>query len=298
MARRVHDLPHGVVQQVHREFLRRVTADEVEDLHNNPDTWDEMILVMRARPTGPLLSISSDGRLLIRGLDPTNFWNRALKDDGWGAMRFPRFRVISEVTTQACVDFGLIPVFCPAGELEQVVGSGHGDRYIFPAWGKRINESEIERRPLPGRWILIETVPKPDWNNPAGYNADDKVAKLLGLEKRFATGWDTLHDGRLNKLAGVWGLSSFDTIRLPTAEEMNWVGNLFPLANRTMGTNLPNLGATASWEWCENRHGSIGHHLVFGHSGFGGLSAVLKGWRESCERTLSLVGFRVLAVLS
>ncbi|MFA6131726.1 MAG: hypothetical protein WC702_01495 [Patescibacteria group bacterium] len=274
-------------------LVRRLAAR----LNGSPDETHQALEVFLADPftavpTIPLLSLSAKGELLIRGLNPRTFWNYALEANGW-EMCFPEFPTITSATARACVDFGLIPVFCPAGELEQVVGSGHGDKYIFPAWGENLKHpSEIERRPLLGCWILIETRPKPNWNDLVSYGPDDKVAKLLDLQRCSNTDWSTLHDGRLTELAEVWGLPS-DTVRLPTVEEMNWCGNLFVLANRALGTNLPNLGSIKNWEWCEN-NSDRGFRLVFGNSEEGGLSAVHKVWSDGGVGHLA---FRILAVL-
>lgn len=247
-------------------------------------------------PTIPFLSLSAKGELLIRGLNPRTFWSCVFRLDDWTGLHIPKFPALAPATAPACVDFGLMPIFCPAGTLIRATDSGHRDRYILPDWNKFLTYSDIIRCPLRGRWILVETIRKPDWNDSVGYGPDDKARKLLDLQRRFGTSWDALHDGRMTKLADAWGLSS-GAVRLPTAEEMNWVGNLFLLANRVMGIDyrrLPNLGSTKSWEWCENSYGSDSH-LVFGDSENGGLAAVDGGWHD-LER--DYIGFRVLAVLS
>lgn len=234
----------------------------------------------------PLLSLSAEGELLINGLNPQAFWDYVFKKNHLTRMHIPDFPTLTPVTTQACLDFGLIPVFCPVLIIENLVAGG----YIVL---DRSRHLESERCRLLGCWILFETVPKPNLKDLAGYGADDKVAELLGLQHRFSVRWDTLHDGRLNRLIKTWGLQD-EVVRLPTVEEMNWVGNLFLMANHAMSTNLPNLGSTNIWEWCENYYGS-GNRLVFGSSDSGGLAAIYSYYYD---KVYYHIGFRVLVVLS
>lgn len=236
------------------------------------------------------LFLSAKGELLIRGLNPRTFWDRVCEVGDW-PISAPEFPTLSEAVARTCVEFGLVPVFMPGGVLEKVVAGFPG--YILPFWGRKLSVSNIERRSLPGRWVVVEVRPKPDWDDPNGYGPDDKMAEILELATRFGTSWNTPHGGRLNILATALGLSP-NSVRLPTAEEANFVGNLFLLANRAVGTTLPNLGSSRSWEWCENSYG-FGNRLVFGNSEGGGLAAVDWFWRSDTHHNL---GFRVLAVLS
>ncbi len=164
---------------------------------------------------------------------------------------------------------------------------------IQPVWGKHLDEAQIKCCPLPGRWVAIETIAKPDWDDEGGYGGgNDPLAAELGLESRFGISWDDLKSTHLPKVANLFGVCK-TAARLPSTEEWNLAGNLFNWLRNQQGENLPDLGSTRSWEWCVNTYGS-GLRLTVGNSGSGGLASVSAGWSDSL---LNRVAFRVVVVL-
>lgn len=166
-------------------------------------------------------------------------------------------------------------------------------KFVTLNWAKYLTLESIERQPLPGRWVVVETISKPNYDDPAGY-PNDALARALKLTQRFAVSWDDLHNegGLLSRIAKITGLPKKST-RLPTAEEWNFLGNLFLWLNANRNESLPDLGSTNSWEWTENSYGS-GRRLIVGGRGYGGLSYVYCRWHYS---HYDRIGFRVLAVL-
>ncbi|MDO8505726.1 MAG: hypothetical protein Q7S48_04070 [bacterium] len=195
---------------------------------------------------------------------------------------------ISDKQKAALARFGMSLFYIPSiGEDE------YPDSFLKPAWGKYLTESEIQRRPLPGKWIAVETIAKCDWNDSKGYgNGNDQVASALGLKSRFGISWDD-HHAKKGTLARIAKLGSFPKrgTRFATAEEWNFIANLFNLLREKHGqAHLSNLGETKSWEWCKNTYAS-GSRVIVGYRDHGGLSAVSRRWHDYPHDN---VGFRVL----
>lgn len=234
---------------------------------------------------------------VILRTSPDNFWTVAWSDIlGEEVMRKRKIVVpplpTLKAKTKTAITGGLgtwIPIYLPQGLTE----SDYPTDFIKPAWGKYLTVGDIQRRPLPGRWAIVETIPKPNWDDQNGYgNGNDPLAQTLGLKSRFGVSWDDFHQISLPNLAKQIGLSK-KAVRLPTAEEWNLIGNLFLWLNANRSANLPDLGSTNSWEWCENSDGD-GNRLVVGDRGLGGLADVDYNWHGLRDAG---IGFRVLAVL-
>ena len=118
------------------------------------------------------------------------------------------------------------------------------------------------------------------------------MAAALHGTTRFNTSWDDLTNGFLAEIAKVTNFPKKGT-RLPTAEEWNLIGNLFNWLRDHRSMDLPDLGSTRSWEWCENAY-DADLRLIVGRSDRGGLADVRDGWRGDRDDDLA---FRVLAVL-
>lgn len=227
---------------------------------------------------------------------PEDFWTVAWKEILGDQVRadwkiavppFPNLRP----ETRIAMTGGLgnwMPVYFPAGFAEFCFRG-----FTRTAWGKHLAKSDIQRRPLLGRWVIVETIPKSHWNDPKGYgNGNDPLAKAMGLAKRFLVSWNDLHQIHFPRTAKLLGLPE-QAVMLLTAEEWNLIGNLFLWLNAHRSMDLPDLGSTNSWEWCENAYGA-GCRLIVGNSGYGrGLAGVdFDGGGRPGD-----VGFRVLAVL-
>jgi len=214
-----------------------------------------------------------------------NFWAKAWAEILGRPVEVPPMPTISAKAMEAFECFSLRVVYLPA-----ITEKDYPPDFVKPAWGKYIAASQIERKPLVGRWVAIETIEKPDWDDPKGYgNGNDPLARKLGLQSRFNMSWDDLTP--LLPTAGK--LLGTKETRRPTAEEWNLVGNLFLWLNQHKDEHLPDLGSTRSWEWCENACGSE-FRLFIGVAGFGGLAVVDRFWRGDRRGSF---GFRVLAVL-
>lgn len=198
----------------------------------------------------------------------------------------PLLGLPTEAQKEALHEFGLRPIFMPFVGEDQ-----YPSDFVKPNWGQYLTASEIVRHQLPGRLVAVESILKPNYTDPAGY-PNDKLGQALGLKTRFGVSYDDLQGGILAKAAKVLGLPEAQ-VRLPYAEEWNFAANIFKHLRDKYGENLPDLGATDSWEWCENACGS-GFRLIAGYRAHGGLSAVDGGWHDRRDGDL---GFRVLAVL-
>lgn len=237
-------------------------------------------------------------RVIWDEITPQNFWGglvwpgtigeQVMRDRKIIVPPFPRLKQ----KTMEAITGGLgtwMPIFLPNGLTEE----DYPESFIKPDWGKRLTVANIQRRPLPGRWVLVETIQKPDYTDLKGYgNGNDPLAQAIGLPFRFEIPWNTLKNSHLPAAAKLLGLSK-KAVRLPTAEEWNLIGNLFLWLNKNRNMNLPDLGSTNSWEWCENTYGG-GDWLLVGSRGCGGLAGVSCRW---FGRVFAGIGFRVLAVL-
>lgn len=217
------------------------------------------------------------------GFDELNRWVEFY--ESFGIPIGPR---VSDAQKAALTEHGFRPIFFPA-----VGEDAYPADFVRPDWDKFLKGANIERRALPGRLCAVETIAKPDWNDPAGY-ANDRLAKAVGLDRRFGVSSDDLHNegGILGKVAQKLGFPPAQ-VRCPSAEERNFVGNIFNQLREKHGENLPDLGSTDSWEWCENTYGSDFRLIAGGRDG-GGLSAVGGHWQSHC---IDNIGFRVLVVL-
>lgn len=198
----------------------------------------------------------------------------------------PPVPALTRRQTKSLEQFGFRLFFIPA-----ITEEAYSALFGKPDWGDHLDISRIERRPLPGKWVAVETIDKPYWLSPEGY-PNDRLAAAVKLKRRFGVSWDDLHDGGLlERIAKATGFPR-KTTRLPTAEEWTFLANLFRKLVPLRGEVLPDLGATDSWEWCGNTYGSDGsdYRLLMGDHTFGGLAKV-----RDCRD--DLLAFRVLAVL-
>lgn len=209
------------------------------------------------------------------------FWQRVLGKQ----VVVPPMPALKSRTIEAMQEFDFRQLVLP-----KIVESDYPARFVKPAWSKYLTVSEIKRRPLEGRWVLVETIAKPDYTNPMGYG-DDPLGKALGIDTRFCKSWDELHADIFPRVANLLGVHR-RAVRSPSGEEWNLVGNVFNELRTKHGENTPDLGSTNAWEWCENACGSDSR-LVAGSRGGGGLDAVYRHWSND---RVECIGFRVLVV--
>ena len=220
------------------------------------------------------------------------FWEKVWEEILGRKVEIPPLSKLSGKTAEAVKKYGFRVMYLPT-----ITEEDYPTDFVKPVWGKYLDESLIERKPLipplasggiTGQWVAVETIAKPHWDDPAGYG-NDLLGKTLGFDSRFRKSWDELK----SYLPKAGKLISAKEVRFLTVEEWNLVGNLFLWLNRHRGALLPDLGSTRSWEWCENAFGSESRLLV-GLVGRGGLADVDGHWHVEASGT---VGFRVLAVL-
>ena len=218
--------------------------------------------------------------------DPRAFWEQVWEEILGRKIEIPPVPKLKGKTKKAIERYKLMLVFLPKITEDDYPGS-----FIKPAWGRYIGEASIERRPLPGRWVLAEMIDKPNWDDQSGYK-DDLLGQDLGLTTRFKISWDHLTASLLPKAAKLLGLAK-PSVRQPTLEERNLTANLFNWLREHRGLDLPDLDSTNSWEWCLNVYASS-NRLFTGHRDRGGLSSVNGFWSGDENDHIT---FRVLAVL-
>jgi hypothetical protein len=170
----------------------------------------------------------------------------------------------------------------------QVAEKDYPAEFVKPKWGRYLNESEIKRVPLEGRWVLTDTTPKPDWDDADAYT--DQLTKDLGLKTRFGVSWNDCvekHFPAIKKLVHA------KEVQHMTVEEWNFFANVMIIPRLSRGMDLPDLGSTRSVEWCANGYNSA-RRLYVGSAGHGGLASVRY---SHVARAYGLIGFRFLAVL-
>lgn len=258
-----------------------IGADDLAEFLREPGRWRTTVAGLTVPATQDLAQLSA--------------WMQVIYDElGFKGTKIvvPALPRITDKQQAAFARFGMRLFYIPAvGEDAYPAG------FVKPAWDKYLDVNQIERRSLPGKWVAVETIAKCDWNDPQGYGGgNDPVAAALKLTTRFNISWDDHHarKGTLPRLAKLGNFPKRGT-RFGTAEELNFIANLFNHL-RTSGamTDLPDLGATDSWEWCENAYGSdyrSDSRPLFGYRGNGGLSAMGRCWRVPPSVD---VAFRVL----
>lgn len=220
------------------------------------------------------------------GADPQALWSAIWEKVLGRPVDVPPVPDLRPKTVAAFREYGFKPMFLP-----DITEADYPDFFQKPKWGKFLTEANITRRKLPGRWVAVETIRKPHYNEPDGYGADP-LGKTLGLKTRFKQSWDKLDTEILPAAAKLLGVSEKST-RLPSVEEWNLIGNLLNWLRKEMNEDLPDLGSTNSWEWCENACGS-GDRLITGGAEDGGLAYVDCGWHDDGHIDIA---FRVLVVL-
>lgn len=199
----------------------------------------------------------------------------------------PAAPALTKQQKRAFRKFRIRLIFIPAITEDQFPAS-----FVKPNRGKYLTASQVERRSLPGRWVAVETIAKPNYDDPNGY-PNDALGEAVGLETRFKVSYDDLHTGGLlARMAAEAHLPKKET-RLPTVEESNWIANLMNWLRTNQQEDLPDFGSTNSWEWTTNACESA-YRCIVGRHENGGLDAVHGSWHGSRR---DHIAFRVLTVL-
>jgi len=161
----------------------------------------------------------------------------------------------------------------------------------YPGWKvrpndwfwKQIKDGKVSDEALKtgGHWVLIDTTPKPNYQNGAQVYEDDPFKDILPNGSRFNLSWDQLHNDILPKIVKKLGVPQ-SQLRLPKAIEFNVLGNM----------HHKKWGETSTYEWFEDGFGADSR-LIGGRSDVGGLAVVL---HYSSASPNVYVGFRPLIV--
>ncbi len=172
--------------------------------------------------------------------------------------------------TRALKRYNLWLFFAPS-EIEKRELPAH---FVRPVWGTYLQDDQIQRIPLCGKWVAFEVTPKPNYRGTVYPN--DRLIKDLGLESRFAhphsdggEGDDIVTD-LMPKIAGLLHMDSAQ-VGLASVEAWNFIANLMNFLRENYGEDLPDLGSTDSVEWVANTYGSE-FALIVGDVMCGGLA--------------------------
>jgi len=189
--------------------------------------------------------------------------------------------------------YRFLRVFLPAVTEER-----YPKHAVVPDW-RQFRSYGAERIPLPGKWVAIETLLKPNYAD-RGREEDPLMAALRA--NRLCNPYSSGHHGVqsieeiLPKVADELGFAA-DQVMVPSFEEWNLAANLFNWLCVRHAMPLPDLGETDTWEWCRNACGTD-QRILAGRREQGGLSAVWCRDGQRYGRGLEHVGFRVLVVLN
>lgn len=195
--------------------------------------------------------------------------------------------------TRAFRKYGLRLFYVPAITEDQ-----YPDHMVKPDWNRFLSGKQVERIPLPGRWIAFETIKKPDYIDKV-YPYDRLMDTIsVSVASRFdhkyfdrEGGSFDIHTGFLPKIAKILGFER-DKVRLPSAEIWNFIANFMNWLREHTGEDFPNLGSTLSTEFVANRSG-VDSVLLVGAAEYEGLRYVFHAFHHEHNKS---VGFRIMVV--
>lgn len=256
-----------IQQFIERASSGQFTAQDLDAFYKNPKFW---------QPESALITPE----------DAQTFWQMV-----WDELALeigcrlivPPVPRLTDRQCKSIIQHRLLPVYIPALSEER-----YPSCFLKPDWGKLIDASQIERKPLEGIWIAIEAIKKPDHDVSESY-PDDSLMAAIKCSGRYSRSYEDLSKWMFDKVAKTTGFPR-KRVRLPSLEEWNLVGNLFNWLRERRSMDLPDLGTTRSREWCENTYKSE-QRLFSGHSlrgGFAEVDALGHGFRDRS------IAFRVL----
>jgi hypothetical protein len=223
-------------------------------------------------------------KALISSENAQPFWQGVYDELGL-KVTVPAVPQLTEKQVKSIAKFSFLYMYIPA-----IIEDQYPEGFVKPAWERSLVSSVIEWKPFEGQWLAVETTMKPKWRD-KDY-PDDRLMVATKRVRRFGMSHEDRVDG-LVEIAKLGGFPKKGT-RLPTVEEWNFIGNLFNWLRENRSMNLPDLGSTNSWEWCENICTKFEGRIIVGRSKSGGLAAVHAYWSNVAYAD---VGFRVLVVL-
>ena len=218
------------------------------------------------------------------------FWQTVYDDLlGAGTVTVPPLPMITEKQMKSIDRFNFLLMYIPP-----LIEDQYPEGFVKPAWRKHLVGSTFTPMLLKSTWVAVETIMKPHKDDPKGY-PDDRLMAALKRPSRRNTSSDEIVNGLLTEISRATGFPRKGT-RLPSLAEWNFIGNLMQWLYDHREMDLPRLGSTRSWEWCQDAP-SDDFRLVIGSSEHGGLAAVGSGWREGPHGQRDDNGFRLLVDL-
>lgn len=146
-----------------------------------------------------------------------------------------------------------------------------------------VKDEKVSFPQLPGKWIAVETMPKPKYGDKY---SSSKITDELGLEDRFSVTWNDASKAINTAEGNILSAAGLRSGEVRMLEAVEW--NL--LANRE------GWGKTNTYEWTNTEYSGDGasRRVVVGYSGHGG--AACAGWGGPGGSGVSL-GFRLAVVL-
>ncbi len=148
-----------------------------------------------------------------------------------------------------------------------------------------VKDEKVPFPQLPGKWIAVETMPKPKYGDKY---SSSQITDELGLEDRFNVTWNdankAINEAEGNILAAAGLPIIGEQVRMLEAIEWNL------LANRE------GWGKTNTYEWTntELRDGGVSDRVIVGYSDSGGAAYAI--WYRP-GRSYDRLGFRLAVVL-
>lgn len=184
-------------------------------------------------------------RPFIKPEEAQAFWQEVW--DGFEIkLTVPPMPALEPERVRALESFGFLIMYLPPLTEDE-----YPARFVTLDW-KEITEWGAERLPLTGAWVAIETVAKPvaKIGGPE-HPADDPLKALSDFYPRNEISRDALYASGLRTIARVLGFPT-ERVRLPSAEEWNFAGNVFSWLRQKRGMGLPDLGTRGVHEWTRN----------------------------------------------
>jgi hypothetical protein len=221
-----------------------------------------------------------DGGLSPKALQA--FWQDVWQELGFGFV-IPPPTALTARQRRLVMEARLVTLYLPPLSEDVLPPS-----FVPVNWDRHLCSRKIERLPLTGQWVAIESISKSAHDDPHGYVGTSRL-DYAHPRRRFETAWSTIMDEIAPSIACSGGFAK-KRVRVPSAEEWNCIANLFSWLRVHRQMDLPQLGVTRSWEWCRNRF-VTDNRLVIGFSECGGISSVTSVWRGGGYTT---VGYRLL----
>lgn len=263
-------------EELINQLVQRGKKDEIMD--------DDVIAFMATprlwRPVPTILTLTPE---------TAQAFSQGVYDELGIKVEVPPVPTLTDKQVKSLKKFGFMLVYVPA-----ITEAQYPAGFVKPDWGQNLMVASIERLPLKGQWVAVETIAKPQYDDSRDSRnyAEDVLMAAVKHAKRFNTSHDDLTGGLLVKIAKTTGFPKKGT-RLLSIEERSFIGSLFNWLREHRQMRLPDFGSGFSWEWCANAYGSE-DRLTAGGPFSGGLAGVHSCWRG---RRRFDSAFRILAVL-